>query len=367
MTHESTLEQLFAPARLGGADLPNRLVMAPMSRNRATFDGVPRDIMAEYYAQRASAGLIVGEASTPSPVGFTYPEIPGLYAPEQVAGWRDVIDAVTAAGGRIFLQIEHGGRIGHPDNNPDGLVPIAPSAVRLPGGLHTPTGHQEAPVPLEMTDADLKSTIEDFVKAARNAVDAGAHGVEVHAANGYLLNQFLSTTANRREDAYGGSVANRVRFPVAVVEAVAAEIGAERTGLRISPGVVQNGVDMPDSEELFAAFLEALAPLGLAYLHVAYADPETTLFKAIRAQWTGTLIANPSLGEEQPVPADGGLSKGLELLDAGADLIAFGRAFLANPDLPRRLRTGSALNAVRTDRPLYGGDREAYTDYPALD
>ncbi|GAB3994789.1 hypothetical protein GCM10029992_10300 [Glycomyces albus] len=249
MTDTRKAPSLFDTARIGRLDLPNRLVMAPMSRNRATADGVPTPMMAEYYAQRASAGLIVAEASTPARVGFTYPDIPGIFDDAQVAGWKRVTDAVAAAGGRIVLQLEHGGRIGHPDNG--GLVPMAPSPIALPGGIHTPGGHREAPVPREMTATDIRSTVEAFAAAARNAVRAGADGVEVHSANGYLLNQFLATSTNHRTDAYGGSIPNRVRFVVEVVEAVAAAIGPERVGLRVSPGNPDNGIAMDDADRIY--------------------------------------------------------------------------------------------------------------------
>ncbi|GAA2144732.1 alkene reductase [Glycomyces algeriensis] len=358
--------RLFSPARLGALDLPNRVVMPPMSRNRAAAGGVPTPLMAEYYAQRATAGLIVAEASSPSQVGYTYPDIPGIFTDSQVDGWRQVTDAVHAAGGRIFLQVEHGGRIGHPDTS--GLIPLAPSAIPLPGYIHTPNGHGEPPVPREMSKADLQDTLADFTAAARNAIRAGADGVEVHAANGYLLNQFLATSTNHRTDEYGGSVAGRIKFVVEVVEAVAAAIGPERTGLRLSPGNPHNGIDVDDADELFPALLDALAPLGLAYLHLAYASP-TPLFAAIRERWQGILIANPSnpeASEADPIPADGGLAAAERILDAGADLVALGRPFIANPDLVERLRTGAPVTPLRTDLPLYGGGAAGYTDYPVI-
>jgi N-ethylmaleimide reductase len=363
---ENPVQRLFEPARLGSLDLPNRLVMPPMSRNRAAAGGVPTPLMAEYYTQRASAGLIVAEASSPSQVGYTYPDIPGLFTDSQVDGWRTVTDAVHSAGGRIFLQVEHGGRIGHPDTS--GLVPLAPSAIPLPGYIHTPNGHGTPPVPREMTTADLQDTREDFIAAARNAVRAGADGVEVHAANGYLLNQFLATSTNHRTDEYGSSVAGRIKFVVEVVRAVAAEIGPERTGLRISPGNPHNGIEVDDADELYPALLDALAPLGLAYLHLAYASP-TPLFAELRRRWDGVLIANPSnpeAPEADPIPADGGVAAAARILDAGADLVAIGRPFIANPDLPERLRTGAPLNPLRTDLPLYGGGAAGYTDYPVI-
>lgn len=360
-----TAPDLFAPARLGALDLPNRVVMPPMSRNRAP-GGVPTPLMAEYYAQRATAGLIVAEASSPSQVGYTYPDIPGLFTESQVDGWRQVTDAVHAAGGRIFLQIEHGGRIGHPDTS--GLIPLAPSAIALPGYIHTPNGHGEPPVPREMTETDLGDTLADFTTAAENAIRAGADGVEVHAANGYLLNQFLAQSTNHRTDEYGGSIEGRIKFVVEVVTAIAAAVGPERTGLRLSPGNPHNGIEMDDADQLFPALLDALAPLGLAYLHLAYASP-TPLFASLREHWQGTLIANPSnpeASEADPIPADGGLSAARRILEAGADLVAIGRPFIANPDLVERLRTGSAVNPLRTDLPLYGGGAAGYTDYAAL-
>ncbi|MCC3764082.1 alkene reductase [Glycomyces sp. TRM65418] len=366
MTNDSKAQRLFEPARLGTLRLPNRLVMPPMSRNRAAEGGVPTPLMAEYYAQRASAGLIVAEASTPSQVGYTYPGIPGVFTEPQVDGWRQVISAIHGAGGRVFLQVEHGGRIGHPETS--GLVPMAPSPIALPGYIHVPSGHGEPVVPREMTTADIRSTVDDFVAAARNAIRAGADGVEVHSANGYLLNQFLATSTNQRTDAYGGTIANRIRFVVEVVEAVAAAIGPERTGLRISPGNPHNGIEMDDADRLFPALLDAIAPVGLAYLHLAYASP-TPLFAELRRRWQSVLIANPSdpaAPESEPIPADGGLAAATAMLDAGADLIAIGRPFLANPDLPERLRTGAPVNPIRKDVPLYGGGAEGYTDYPTL-
>jgi N-ethylmaleimide reductase len=363
---EAAVQRLFEPARIGALDLPNRLVMPPMSRNRAAAGGVPTPLMAEYYAQRASAGLIVAEASSPSQVGYTYPDIPGIFTDSQVDGWRQVTDAVHAAGGRVFLQIEHGGRIGHPDTS--GLIPLAPSPIALPGYIHTPKGHGEPVVPRTMTTEDIRDTVADFTAAARNAIRAGADGVEVHAANGYLLNQFLATSTNHRTDEYGGSIEGRIKFVVEVVAAVVAAIGAERTGLRLSPGNPHNGIEMDDADELFPALLDALAPLGLAYLHLAYASP-TPLFAELRRRWQGVLIANPSnpeAPEADPIPADGGLAAAARILEAGADLVAIGRPFIANPDLPERLRHRAPLNPLRTDLPLYGGGAAAYTDYPVM-
>ncbi|OMI34131.1 alkene reductase [Streptomyces sparsogenes] len=366
MTNTATTSRLFTPTRLGPLDLPNRLVMAPLTRNRAAADGSPTPLMAEYYAQRASAGLIIAEASTPNAVGQTYPNITAIHTDAHVAGWRQVTEAVAAAGGGpMFLQIQHGGRNGHPDTS--GLVPVAPSPIPLPETIHTPTGRQEAVTPREMTLDDIRTTIGDFATAARRALDAGFAGVEVHSANGHLLHQFLSPVTNRRADAYGGSVDNRVRFVVEVVEAVAEAVGPERVGLRISPGTVTfNGIADPDADVLYPALLARVADKNLAYLHIAFAHPDNALFQRLRADWPGTLMGNPVLPQEQ-IPADGGREAAERMLAAGADLIALGRPFLANPDLVERLRTGAPVNPVRDRYLMYVGGPTGYTDYPTLD
>ncbi|MFH8371046.1 alkene reductase [Streptomyces sp. NPDC018031] len=361
----ASARRLFQPARLGALDLPNRLVMAPMTRNRAAADGVPEPVMATYYAQRASAGLIIAEAATPNAVGVTYPNIPAIHQDRHVAGWRRVTDAVRAAGGRMFLQLQHGGRVGHPDNN-GGLTPLAPSPVPLPDTIHTPGGRRPSVVPREMTVAEIRSTVADFAAAARNAVEAGFAGVEVHGANGYLLHQFLADGTNLRTDAYGGSVAGRIRFLVEVVRAVAEEIGPDRVGVRIAPGVTANGMSESDAGSVYPALVEALSGIAPAYLHVVFADPDQPLFRRIREGWQGTLIANPALGWGGPLPADGGRRAGERLLDAGADLISLGRSFLANPDLVERLRTGAPLNPLRDQGLMYVGGETGYTDYPTL-
>ncbi|MFZ4302604.1 alkene reductase [Streptomyces cinereoruber] len=356
--------RLFDSARLGPLELPNLLVMAPMTRNRATADGVPKPVMATYYAQRASAGLIIAEASTPNAVGQTYPNITAIHNDAHVAGWRRVTDAVHAAGGRMFLQLQHGGRVGHPDNS--GLTPVAPSPVALPEPIHTPGGRREAVVPREMTVEEIRATVADFAAAARRAVDAGFAGVEVHSANGYLLHQFLAKNTNLRTDAYGGSVAGRIRLTAEVVRAVADAIGPERVGVRLAPGLTVNGIEQGDTEDIYPALVAALAPIGPAYLHLVFADPDQPLFQDIRKAWEGTLIANPVLGWGGPLPADGGRHAAERLLAAGADLISLGRPFLANPDLVERLRTGAAINPVREEGLMYTGGENGYTDYPTL-
>ncbi|MFC9942457.1 alkene reductase [Streptomyces pratensis] len=363
MTNAATSSpKLFETVALGPLTLPHRIVMAPLTRNRATPEGVPTPLMATYYAQRASAALIIAEASTPNPVGQTYPNITAIHSPAHVAGWRRVTDAVRAEGGRMFLQIQHGGRAGHPDTS--GLTPVAPSPIALPETIHTPAGRVPSVVPREMTADDIASTVADFASAARNAIEAGFEGVEVHSANGHLLHQFLAQGTNRRTDGYGGSVDHRIRFVVEVTEAVAAAIGPDRVGLRVSPWSTVNGVEEGDTEEIYPALLGALA--GLAYLHVGYADPEDPVFQRIRKDWPGTLIANPVLPKDR-IPEDGGLAHGERLLAAGADVIALGRPFLANPDLIRRMRTGAPVNQVRDAYMMYVGGETGYTDYPALD
>ncbi len=362
-TITSPSSRLFEPVDLGALRLPNRLVMAPMTRTRAAADGSPEPIMATYYAQRASAGLIIAEATTPNALGQTYPNIPAIYAPEHLAGWRRVTDAVHAQGGRMFLQLQHGGRVGHPDTS--GLTPVAPSAIPLPDTVFTPAGHQPAVTPRAMTIEEIHTTVADFAAAARRAVEAGFAGVEVHGANGYLLHQFLARGTNHRTDAYGGPATARIRLTVEVVQAVADAIGPDRVGLRVSPGFTGNGMDEGDTGAIYPALLDALAGTGLAYLHVVFADPDQPLFRQIRRSWPGSLIANPALPWPGPLPADGGRRQGEQLLAAGADLIALGRAFLANPDLVERLRTGAPLNPLR-DNLMYVGGQEGYTDYPVL-
>ncbi|MCX5192437.1 alkene reductase [Streptomyces sp. NBC_00249] len=357
------MSSLFENTRLAALDLPNRLVMAPMTRNRAAADGTPGELMATYYAQRASAGLIIAEGTTPNAVGQAYPDIPALYDASHVAGWRLVTDAVREAGGRMFLQLEHGGRIGHPDIS--GITPLAPSAVVLPGTVHTKDGSRPAVVPREMTLDDIATTVADFAESARKAVEAGFAGVEIHGANGYLLHQFLGRGTNRRTDAYGGPVGNRIRFLLEVVEAVADAIGPDRVGVRISPGIDVNGMAEGDTDAIYRELVPALARHGIAYLHVVFADPDDPRFQEIRKAWPGTLVANPALGWGGPLPEDGGKAAGERLLAAGAELISLGRSFLANPDLVERLRTGAPLNEVR-DTMFYGGGSEGYTDYPVL-
>ncbi|AII11000.1 alkene reductase [Rhodococcus opacus] len=353
----------FDPIDLAGTRLANRIAMAPMTRSRAFGPGAsPTPAMAKYYAQRASAGLIVTEGTQPSAVGQGYPSTPGLHTDEQIAAWRPVTDAVHAAGGVIFAQLMHTGRIGHPSLLPDGLTPVGPSPVAAEGQVFTLDGMQDFVTPKELTEAEIDETIRDFAQAARNAIDAGFDGVEVHGANGYLLHQFLSTNANRRTDRWGQSIEGRIGFPLAVVRAVADAIGADRVGLRISPANPLNDIVEDGFRDTYAALVDVIEPIGLAYLHVMElgetADRELTL--DLRKRFSGTFILNPSTPD-----AVTHLDELALVEDGTADMIAYGALFLANPDLPARLAAGGPFNTP--DRAtFYGGDENGYTDYPTL-
>lgn len=352
---------LFSRATVAGHQLQNRIVMAPMTRNRA-IGNLPNALMAEYYAQRASAGLIITEGTSPSPNGLGYPRIPGLFSDAQVQGWKAVTDAVHAKGGKIFAQLMHTGRIGHPNNLPDGARLMAPSAIAAAGEIYTDSaGPQPHPVPPKMSLDEIADTREEFVHAAKNAMAAGFDGIELHAANGYLLEQFIRPTSNRRTDAYGGSIENRARFVLEVARAAAEAIGASRVGIRLSPYGVFN--DMPPYPEMDADYTylaEQLGKLGLAYLHIvdhsAMGAPEVPerIKDALREAFRGpTILA----GGYDPRRAQADL-------DAGkADLIAVGRAFLANPDLPRRWRDNLPLNEPDMGT-FYTPSEKGYTDYP---
>ncbi|WP_410667701.1 alkene reductase [Amycolatopsis sp. cmx-4-68] len=349
---------LFDRYELDGLVLPNRVVMAPMTRVRAAAGGVPTSSMATYYAQRASAGLIVTEGVQPSLVGQSNPGTPGLHTDEQVAGWRQVTAAVHANGGRLFAQLMHGGRVSHPDTT--GRQPVGPSAVPAVGDVFTPTGPQPAPVPRALDTAEVPEHARSYAEAARRALDAGFDGVELHGANGYLISQFLSSNANRRTDRYGGPVAHRIRFAVEAAAATAAAVGGARTGIRLSPGGTFWGVEETDVPELYTALLRELAALDLAYVHLEATADEDVLLRLRRA-WPGTLVVNPTL----PMgPKQTGRTEAEHWLDLGADLISFGRAFIANPDLVERLRNRLPLAPVDEATYYQGGDA-GYLTYPA--
>ena len=351
------MTDLFAPVRLGSLELKNRFVMAPMTRNRAGEGTAPTALNAEYYAQRAGAGLIVTEGTQPSAVGQGYPNTPGLHTDAQVAGWRLVADAVRARDGRIFAQLMHVGRIGHPVIT--GVQPVAPSAITPDGEVFTQEGMKPFTEPRALETSELPGVVAEFVDASRRAVEAGLDGVELHSANGYLLHQFLADSTNVRTDAYGGSPANRARFVVEVATAVAGAIGADKVGIRVSPGGTFNAMVETEVEQTYAALVEGLAPLGLAYLHITE-GPETSFGEALAKQFGGVVIASTAF------TGDSSLATAQETVDTGhGDLFAIGRDFIANPDLVQRLRTGAPLNEQRSEL-FYGGGAEGYTDYPAL-
>ncbi|TDD93414.1 alkene reductase [Actinomadura rubrisoli] len=342
-------------------ELPNRIVMAPMTRGRADDEtGVPHPLTAAYYAQRASAGLLVSEGIWSNATGKGGPGIPGLVTDAQVEGWRDVTGAVHAAGGRIFAQLWHVGRMTHPLILPDGATPVAPSPVRIESEqIYTNLGDVDHVTPRALTTAETEAAIADFAAEARNAIRAGFDGVEVHGANGYLIQQFLAENTNRRTDRFGGSRNGRLRFAVDVVEAVAAEVGPGRVGLRISPGNPENEIAEQDAQGTYRALVDAIDPLGLAYLHIIERGAYGALAD-LRPRWSGTLIGNFN------GPEANGRRTGEEVLAAGlADLFSFGRLFISNPDLPARFATGAPLAPYRPEL-VYGGGDEGYTDYPAL-
>ncbi len=353
---------LFEPYTLGSLTLSNRIIMAPLTRNRAGAGLVPSPLAAEYYAQRASAGLIIAEATQVSAQAQGYQNTPGLYTPEQVAGWRKVTDAVHAKGGRIYVQLWHVGRVSHVDLL-GGEAPVAPSAIRAETKTFVNDGFADVSEPRALNTDEIPAIIDSFRQAAANAITAGFDGVEVHGAHGYLLDQFLRETANVRTDAYGGSIENRARLLLEVTAAVSKQIGADRTGVRLSPVSPAGGTVISDNEQpLFNYVVEQLDKLNIAYIHVvegATAGPRDATpfdYAALRQSFGRTFIANNGfdlkLAEQN-------------LADGKADLFAFGRQFIANPDLVERFKTGAALNALDPTT-LYGGGAKGYTDYPTL-
>lgn len=353
---------LFSTTTLGRRTLRNRIVMAPMTRSRAGAGGVPGELVAEYYAQRAAAGLIVTEGTSPSPDGLGYARIPGLWSQEQVAGWRKVTDAVHARGGTIFAQLMHTGRVGHPANLPPGGQLLAPSAVAAPGEMYTDAmGMQPHPVPRAMTGAEVRRALDEYVAAARNAVAAGFDGVELHAANGYLLEQFISPNTNQRTDEWGGSIEKRIRFVLEVARGAAAAIGGDRVGIRISPHGVNAGMTAyPETDETHRTLVRELATTGIAYVHVVDhsamgAPPVPAALKAdLRRLWPRTFIL---AGGFDLAGAEAALREGR------ADLVAFGRPFISNPDLVTRLARSLPL-AAPDFATFYTPGPKGYTDYP---
>ena len=354
---------LFSRTTLGSLSLQNHLVMAPMTRNRA-IGNVPNELMVEYYAQRASAGLIITEGTSPSPDGLGYPRIPGIFSPDQVAGWKRITNAVHNKGAKIFVQLMHCGRIGHPLNVPAGARVLGPSAIAAAGDIYTDQeGMKANATPVAMSESDIRTAIEEFGIAARNATSAGFDGVELHGANGYLLEQFIRPTSNQRTDRYGGTIQNRARFVLDVAEAAITAIGKDKVGIRLSPYGVFN--DMPLYDGIVADYTylaEQLSARGLAYVHLvdhsAMGAPQVpdAIKKMFRDTFKGKLILS---GGYDATRAEA------DLAARKADLIAVGRPFLANPDLVTRWQKGAALNAPDMNT-FYTPGSQGYTDYPAL-
>ena len=363
MANASSTPTLFSPARFGDLALANRVVMAPLTRNRAGAGLVPSPLAAEYYAQRAGAGLIITEATQVSRGAQGYLDTPGIYTPDQVTGWRAVADAVHAQGGRIVGQLWHVGRISHSSLLPEGVQPVAPSAIRANAKTFTADGFVDVSEPRALALEEIPGVVDEFRTAARNAIDAGFDGVEIHGANGYLIDQFLRDGANHREDAYGGSIENRTRFLFEVVKAVADEIGAGRVGVRLSPVTPAGDLRDSDPQPLFERAVERLDTLGIAYIHVIEGatggDRNVAPFDypALRRRFSGAWIVNN--GYDRAMALDAVASQ-------QADAVAFGVPYLANPDLVMRLEQDAPLNTPDSDT-FYGGGAKGYTDYPTLE
>ncbi len=357
------MSTLYSQASLGPLTLKNHLVMAPMTRNRATGN-IPNALMMEYYAQRSSAGLIVTEGASPSPNGLGYPRIPGIFSPDQVNGWKQITDAVHAKGAKIFIQFMHCGRIAHPLNLPAGARVLAPSAVAAAGEMYTDAeGMKPLPVPQAMTEADIKTTIEEFAQAAKNAVSAGFDGIELHSANGYLLEQFIRPNTNRRTDGYGGPIEKRARFILEVAEAAIRAIGKDKVGMRLSPYGVFNDMPPYDTMETDYTYLaQQLNARGLVYLHLVDHSPmgappvPDSIKTACRKEFKRTLILS---GGYDAARAESDLAAGK------CDLIAVGRPFLSNPDLVERWKRSAEVNAPDMTT-FYTPGPKGYTDYPTL-
>ena len=351
------MEMLWSKTKIGKMELPHRLAMAPMTRSRAQEDGTPGEDASLYYAQRASMGLIITEGAQPSDDGQGYLWSPGIYTEKHIEGWRKVTDAVHGAGGYMYIQLMHAGRMSHPDNTPHHRQPVAPSPIAPGVEMFTATGMQDIPVPRELSKEDIQTTIADFRKAAAAAIAAGADGVEIHGANGYLINQFIGESSNTRTDEYGGSIENRARFAIEVARAIVDEIGAERTGFRISPGTPLGGIqDGEQGPELYRYLVQELAQLDLAYLHIMHLGNEE-LLRDIRSLWTNPLLVNRAGRALEDLSAD--IDNGL------ADLVPVGVWSLANPDLVERLQKGAPLNEA-DPATFFGHGSKGYTDYPTM-
>lgn len=364
---------LLSPIRLGRYELPNRVVMAPLTRNRAGAGNAPTALNVTYYEQRASAGLIITEASQISPQGLGYPNTPGIYSAEQIAGWKAITAAVHAKGGRIFLQLWHVGRISHPSLQPDGALPVAPSAIAPVGMAATFSGEQPFVTPRALETEELPGIVHDYRQAALNAIAAGFDGVEIHSANGYLLDQFLQDGSNHRTDQYGGSIENRARLVLEVVEAVVDAVGSDRVGIRLSPSGTFNSMSDSDPQALFTYVVQALNPFNLAYVHLVEPRVNTDALNRwaktdadddgvnlgshyFRSIYNGTIISAGGYDRE---------SGNAAIAHGDADLIAFGRIYISNPDLVQRFALNAPLNDYDRST-FYGGTEKGYIDYPFL-
>lgn len=354
---------LFNPYKLGNIELNNRVVMAPMTRCRA-IGNIPGDLVAEYYGQRASTGLIITEGTSPSPNGLGYARIPGIYSEAQVAGWKKVTDTVHAKGGRIFVQLMHTGRMGHPANLPAGATLLAPSAIAAPGQMYTDSeGMQPMPAPAAMTAEQVAQTKKEYMLAAIHAIEAGFDGIELHGANGYLLEQFISPVTNQRTDEYGGSVENRCRFVLEVAEAAGQAIGMDKVAIRLSPYGVNGGMAAyPEMDETYFYLASHLDRLGILYVHLvdhsAMGAPEVpaSVKQNIREKLKNTLILSGGYTKE---------TAERDLASGAADIVAFGRPFISNPDLVERMRNDWPLNMNLDPSTFYSADGAGYVDYPA--
>lgn len=354
--------KLLSETKLGNIELKNRIVMNPMTRCRA-LGNIPNDLMAEYYGQRSGAGLIITEGTAPSPNGLGYARIPGIYSTEQVEGWKKVTEAVHAKGSKIFVQLMHTGRVSHQLNMPEGAVILAPSAVKAAGQMWTDAqGMLDYSVPKEMTSEDLKITLNEYIQASKNAVEAGFDGIELHGANGYLLEQFLSPHTNQRTDEYGGSVENRARFVLEVIDATAAAIGKDKVGIRFSPyGVASDMHPYNEIDETYKYLADEINKRDIAYIHIvdhsAMGAPAVPIEikQAIREKFKNTIILAGGFN----------LESAIQTLDSGlADLIGFGRPFINNPDLVQRFENNLPLSAELDFNSFYTPDEKGYTDYP---
>lgn len=350
------MSPLFTPVRIGRLSLPNRLVMAPMTRSRNADDGVPGELAITYYTQRAGAGLIITECAYVSPMGKGYVRTPGIATDAQVAAWKKVTEAVHAKGGRIFMQLWHTGRISHPSLLPEGALPVAPSAIKPAGQGWTPLGLQDFVTPRALAVDEIAGIIADFRIATRRALEAGFDGVELHAASGYLPEQFLSSGTNQRQDEYGGSLARRARFIVETLQAMVTEAGGDRVGIKISPEMNFNDIVDANPQESFTYLVEQLRGLDLAYLHVALFGAKVDYHALLRPRFNGAYLIGGGLDQKSAEAA---------LADGRADATVFGGAFLANPDLPERFRQGAPLN-VPDQNTFYTPGAQGYIDYPCL-